>query len=162
MGKNVNIEFKWAIIGVIIGFLIMVLLKVAGMRTAENFTTSGLIDMVLSTLVYIAVYYFCLKEKRDKALGGQMTWTQGFWTAAILSLLIMPFASLLNWLYAEMIDPGFFEIWTAMEIEGGKLQAGETFGTGDFLALSATMGLVFGLIYSLIMPLFVRTKTIEA
>ena len=107
-----------------------------GMRTAENFATGGIIDMILTTLVFIGVYYFCLKEKKNKALGGQMTWSQGFWTAAILSLLIMPFSGLVNWIYAEMIDPGFLEIWTASEINNGNIESGNTMDKGNFLKLS--------------------------
>lgn len=159
MGQDVKIEFKWAIISVVIGFVLMLILKMAGLRTAENFGIGGIVDMVLSTIIYIGIYYFCLKEKRNQALGGQMTWAQGFWTAAILSLLIMPLASLVNWLYAEVINPEFLEIWTAESIKSGRLKAGETLDTGDFLKLSTMMGATFGLLYSLIMPLFVRTKT---
>lgn len=85
-----RVETKWAVIAAVALFLILLAEKLFGLQTIENMSTWIIVDMVLGFLLFIVVYLMVTREKREADLNGVMTWNQGFWAAAIMTLIFIP------------------------------------------------------------------------
>jgi uncharacterized membrane protein YhdT len=145
-------ETKWAIIMSIIPFIWMLIGKMLGLQTHENFSTWMLADVIAGTLLFIVIYYLVTREKREVDYGGMMTWSQGFWAAAIMTLIFVPLSALLIYIFIKFVSPDFAGIFAA---HSGI----DTYGKdpiGGYM-LSHIMTAVFGgLLFSLLFPLFTK------
>jgi len=145
-------ETKWAIIMSVIPFLWMLIGKILGLQTSENFSSWMTADMIVGILLFIVIYYLVTREKRDVDYGGVMTWGQGFWAAAIMTLIFIPLSTLLIYIFIEFVSPdfaGLFAGHTGVDTYGKDPVSGYMLGH----VMTAVFG---GLLFSLIFPLFTR------
>lgn len=145
-------ETKWAIIASIVLFIWLLIEKMLGLQTAENFQTWAIVNMAFSVILFVVVYYLLCREKREVDYNGAMSWSEGFWAAAIMTLIFIPISTLLIYLFAIMINPDFVHILA-------EKSSGGTMGTdpyGLFLLQHVGSGVVFGLLFSLLFPVFTK------
>lgn len=143
-----RVETKWAIIIVVLISLWYVVLQVRGFFTTEKIATGQRIEFVLSTLTYIFGYFMVTKEKRDMDYNGVMSWSEGFWTSARMTLFYIVLSSFAMLIYIEHLNPGYKAFITS-----------DNFGkdpVSTFLHGNVFASFVFGGLFCLIFPIFTR------
>jgi hypothetical protein len=144
-------ETKWAIIASITLFVILLVEKILGLQTAEKIGTWIMVDMILAVLLFVIIYYAVTKEKRDADLNGTMTWAQGFWAAAVMTLIFIPLSSLLVYIFLKMVNPDA----APLLIEHAGKPSGKD-PVNSYLYIHLLNAVFLGLLFSLIFPLFTR------
>ena len=145
-------ETKWAVIASIVLFLWLILEKLLGLQTAENFNIWAIVDIIASIVIFIVVYYFFCREKRERDLNGSMLWKEGFWAAAIMTLIFIPLSTLMIYIFATWINPDFVNI-LAERSSGGSITHDSV---NIFLKQHVLSAIILGLLFSAIFPLFTR------
>lgn len=145
-------ETKWAIIISILAFLLFNIENLLGLHTPKNFQTWTLVDMTAGVAIFVVGYILMLREKREHNFGGLMTWTQGFWSGAITTLLLIPLSSLLVYIFITYISPSFPVIFA----EKNKMYDYNVDPAGMFLTGHVISTILFGLLGSLIFPIFLK------
>ncbi len=145
-------ESKWAFIATIALFVWLFIEKMLGLLTVEKFGTWTLVDMTFSILMFIVVYYLMLKEKRDTEMNGVMSWTEGFWAAARMSLILIPLLSFAIYIFLKFVSPDFPAIFnTATEMAANGKD-----GINNYLMANVMSGFFFGGLFSLVFPFFTK------
>ena len=109
----------------------------------------------------ILIYVFALKEKRDKAYQGYMTYREGFTTGMIITLMIAVLSPFVQLISATLISPEFFSNIIHYTVGRGDVsQAGaeSLFNLRSYMLQSFTGALAMGLITSALVALFVQRK----
>ncbi len=153
--RTLRAETKWGLLLPLIAFVLFILYMVLGLQSRENWATGQWVDFGVGLVLLIAVYVLTIREVREKDFGGSLSWRQGFWAGATLTLIMIPVSSFLLWIFTEFINPEYLQIWGEKMVEGGY--AG-TPGWGTYLQVHVVSSAVIGLLLSLIVPLFLKRK----
>ena len=148
-----RVETKWAIIVTVVILLWMLLAQALGLYTTEKIATARTVGLIVSVLSYAVVYFMVTKEKRDRDYNGIMSWSEGFWAAARMTLIYIPISSIVLYVYIQYLNPGY-KAFVASD-NFGKDPV-DTFLYGNLFA-----SFVFGGLFCLVFPLFTR-KTAKA
>jgi len=157
--KKFATEIKWGIIFTIAGLLWMVLEKALGWH--DTYIDKHAIYTNLFAIIAIAIFVFALLEKRNKDLGGKMTWIQGFVSGIIISVIVAILSPLSQYITHEFITPDYFQnaITHAVENTGMTQENAETLFNFNSYRIQAAFGaLGSGIVTSAIISLFVRKK----
>lgn len=157
--KKFATEIKWGIIFTIAGLLWMVLEKALGWH--DTHIDKHAIYTNLFVIIAIAIFVFALLEKRNKDLGGKMTWVQGFVSGIIISVIVAILSPLSQYITHEFITPDYFQnaITHAVENTGMTQENAETLFNFSSYRIQAAFGaLGSGIVTSAIISLFVRKK----
>ena len=100
-------ETKWAVIATVIVFVWFLVMKMLGWQELENLDTGAFANLIFSIVVFLFVYYMVTREKREPDLRGVMSWKQGFWAGAIMTLIFIPISTLLIYIFINSINPEF-------------------------------------------------------
>ena len=100
-------ETKWAIIASIVLFIWLYIEKILGLQTPDKMSAWAVVDILASLLIFIVVYFMVTREKREHDLRGVMSWNQGFWAAAIMTLIFIPISTLVVYIFATAVNPDF-------------------------------------------------------
>jgi hypothetical protein len=146
-----RVEIKWAVIAAVALFVILLAEKLFGLQTAEKYGTWVLVDLILGFLLFIIVYLMVTREKREADLGGVMSWKQGFWAAAIMTVIFIPISTLLVYIFLKFINP---EAASILMAKGGDISGKDAIN--NYLYLHLINAVFGGLLFSLIFPLFTR------
>jgi Protein of unknown function (DUF4199) len=107
-----------------------------------------MLGFVISILTYIIGYYMVTREKREVDFNGVMSWSEGFWAAARMTLMYIVISSLVFYIYIQYLNPGY-----------KAFVASDDFGkdpVNTFLFGNVYASFVFGGLFCLIFPLFTR------
>ncbi len=141
-------ETKWAAIMSIALFAWMSIEKMLGLHEASNFYTWIIVDSVFCLVLFTLSYFNAMREKRDGELRGVMTYAEGFWTGAIMTLIFVPLSTLLIYVLGRYISPVFPEVFAE--------KACPTMSDHDplstFLFLHVVLSIIFGLLFSSVIP----------
>ncbi len=143
-----RIETKWAIVPSVIILLWLLLAQALGLFTAENFGMANTISVVISTLTFAFTYFMVTKEKRDREYNGAMTWSEGFWAAARMTLIYIPISSFVLYFYIQYLNPGYKAFIVSDDFGKDPIN---TFLKGNLVS-----SLLFGGLFCLVFPLFTR------
>lgn len=155
--KKYSRELKWAVIFIVVTLVWMVLEKAAGLH-GEHIDKHAIYTNLFA-IPAIAVYVFALREKRDKDLGGTMSWKQGFVSGAIITLIITILSPLAQWLVHYLITPEFFQVAMEYAVESGALSRPEAeayFTIGGYIVQSMMGAFIMGMITSAAVAFFVK------
>ena len=155
---NVKIEVKWGIILAIITFLVFTLSKLLGWQTAETFNMHLSAAFAAFLLGNIGSLWFGLKEKREKALGGLMTYVQGLKSGAIITVIATLFGMLFLYFFTSFVNTDFLNAMTEFNIAGGAMEAGQRMTTSAFLTEFSTHSLGLGLVFTVVIAFFVKKE----
>lgn len=155
--KKYQIEIKWAIIFMIMSLLWMLLEVSLGWHDEliEWHPYLTMIYMIPAAFVYI----IGLIDKRDNALGGKMTWKEGFISGLIISVIVAILSPLSMWLTFEFITPEYFDnaIEYSVSTNEYTLEAAQSYFNYNSYVLQSIAGAIFmGLVTSSIVAAFVR------
>lgn len=143
-----RIETKWAVIITVIILLWMLIAQALGLFTVEKIQTGQMIGSVVSISAYIIGYFMVTREKREVDYDGYMTWGEGFWAAARMTLIYIPISSIVLYLYIQYLNPGY-----------KAFVASDNFGkdpVNTFLFGNLYASFIFGGLFCLIFPFFTR------
>lgn len=156
--KKFSIEIKWGIIFSIISLLWMYLEKGLGWHD-ENIAEHAIYTNIFA-IVAIILYVFALLDKRKNFYNGKMTWTQGFISGIIISVVVAILSPLAQYLTHEFITPDYFENAIEYSVESGNSRenAEAYFNLGSYILQSFFFALTVGTVTAAIVALFVRKK----
>lgn len=157
--KKFTTEIKWGVIFTIATLLWMVLEKALGWHD-ENIDKHAIFTNFF-TIIALTLFVFALLEKRNKDLGGKMTWFQGVASGMIISVVVTILSPLSQYITHKFITPDYFKnaIAYAVENKGMSQENAETwFSFKSYLIQSAFGALGMGTVISAIVALFIRKK----
>ena len=108
------------------------------------------------------IFVLALKDKNKNFYNGQMNFKQGFISGLIITLIVALFSPLTQWIISYVIIPEYFPNVIEYSLKTGYYETreeAEAFFNYKNYALQSTIGaLLMGIITSLIIAFFVRTK----
>ncbi|NVK50180.1 MAG: DUF4199 domain-containing protein [Cyclobacteriaceae bacterium] len=157
--KNLRIEIKWAIIFVLMTLLWMLFEKSMGWHD------EGIADHASYTNLYaipaILVYVFALLDKKKNYFGGHMTYKQGFMSGIVITIIVAILSPLNQYLISTYITPEYFANVIEYSVSNGVMEQTEAeayFSLKNYMLISVIGALLMGLITTLVVALFVRSK----
>ncbi len=160
MLKKYAIELKWGIIFFAVTLLWMVIEKVSGLHSVHIDQHAKYTN--LFAIPAIIMYVLAIKEKRDKALGGHMTWVEGMISGVIISAVVAalsPLGQIITHLY---LSPEYFQNAINYAVENGiqsERQAKGYFNLQSYVWQSAGGAMVMGVITSAVVAFFLKKKS---
>lgn len=163
MGK-IKIEIKWAFIFIVAALLWMLLERLAGLHDKHIDKHQYLTMVFMIPAVWI--YVLALKDKKKHYYNGRMNFMQGFLCGIIISVIVMLFAPLTQWITSTVITPGYFPNVIAHSVKTGYYKTVEEaeayFNLKNYIVQSVIGAIIMGIITAAIVSFFVRTKTVPA
>ncbi|MDR5589667.1 DUF4199 domain-containing protein [Christiangramia sp. SM2212] len=157
--KKFAIEIKWGIIFSIVSLIWMFLEKGLGWHD-ENIAQHAIYTNLFA-IVAIIIYVLALLDKRKNFFHGKMTWSQGFISGIIISIVVAILSPLAQYITHEFITPDYFENVIAFTVEKGAMSkeaAEEYFNLTSYIIQSFFFALVVGVVTSAIVAYFVKKK----
>jgi hypothetical protein len=160
--KKIKIEIKWAFIFIVASLLWMLLERLAGLHDRHIDKHQYLTMIFVIPAVWI--YVLALKDKKKRYYNGRMSFKQGFVSGAIISVIVMLFSPLTQWITSTIITPGYFPNVIAHSVKTGYYKTVEEaeayFNLKNYMVQSAISALVMGAITSAVVAFFVKTKAV--
>ena len=161
MLNKYKIEIKWAFIFIAVSLLWMVLEKLSGLHSIHIDKHYYLTNLFAIPAVWIFV--LALQDKKKNFYNGLMNFKQGFISGLIITLIVAIFSPVTQWIITYIITPEYFPNVIEHSLETGyhkTREEAEAFFSYKNFALQSTIGaLVMGIVTSLFVSFFVRTKT---
>ena len=154
--KDLRIEIKWGVILAAITFIVFSLSYVLGWQTNETLGMHLSAAFGAFLLGNLACLFMGLKEKREKALNGQMSLMDGFKAGAIITVTATVFGVLFLFFFTCCVNTGFLETTTEFQVANGLLEEGGVVTQGGFLQEFGMHSLLIGLVFSLIMAFILK------
>ncbi len=157
--KKFATEIKWGFLFTLAALLWMVFEKTMGWHDVH--IAKHAIYTNFFALIAITVFIFALINKRNTDLGGKMTWTQGFISGIIISIVIAILAPLSQYITHEFITPNYFEnaIANAVDNAGMTKENAEAWFNYNSYTIQAVFGaLAMGVVTSALVALVVKRK----
>lgn len=148
--KNYRVEFKWAVIYMIMTFVWALIAKSLGFHSDR--IASGQIFNTLIIIPSFLVYVLSIMEKSKIRYQGLITFKQGFVSGMILTLFVTILGPLTP-LFSVMISPDFFNSAIQFVVSNKTMteaDAAEYFNLTTFIVHGIIAAPVFGLVFSAI------------
>ncbi|PQJ16053.1 DUF4199 domain-containing protein [Aureicoccus marinus] len=156
MGKF-KTEIKWGIIFVLTTLIWNFLEKSLGFH-GENIAQHAVVSNFFMIPAFF-IYVLGIREKREKDLGGTMTFKQGFIAGMIITLVVTVFTPLTQYLVSTVITPDYFQnkIDYSVEIETYTQEEAENvFNLQSYMVQSTLLAPAIGAVTSLLIALFMK------
>jgi hypothetical protein len=157
--KNYTHEIKWALYFALMMLVWMVLERMAGLHD-EHIDKHPLITNIVA-IPAIAMYVFALRQKREKAYGGHMSYKQGFMSGLIMTLVITILSPLTQYITSTIITPDFFTHAINYAVAEGKMsqtKAEDYFSLTNYVKQTILFTPVMGIVTTAIVAIFVKRK----
>lgn len=162
--KKIKIEIKWAFVFIVATLLWMLLERLAGLH--DQYIDKHQYFTMIFVILAVWIYVLALKDKKKRYYNGRMSFKQSFVSGVIISVILMLFAPLTQWITSVIVTPGYFTNVIAHSVKTGYYKTVEEaeayFNLKNYMVQSAISALVMGAITSAVVALFVRTKTVPA
>lgn len=155
--KNIKIEFKWAVIFVVMQLIWIILEKSAGLYTVRISKHSLYSNFV--AIPAIAIYVLALLDKRNYYYDGYMTYMQGLVSGLIITVIVTLLTPVVQYVVSAGIAPEFFPNMIEYSVNNGSMtkDAAESyFNMKSFILQGLMFTPVMGIITTLIVTLFIR------
>lgn len=158
MGKF-TIEFKWALVFAFVNICWMALEKAVGLHNEH--VGRQVMYTNLFVLAAIPVYFLEMRDKKQNFYKGNMTWTQGFLSGVIASVIIAALSPAVQFVAFNWISPDFFENIRHHYVSHKIMTPGKAkayFNTRSYNLQAISGGISLGVIISAVVALFVKSK----
>lgn len=157
--KKFTLEIKWGIVYTVAIFLWILLEKLMGWhdKNIKQYAFNTWFFLIPATHIYVSA----ILAKRDKFFRGKINWFAGFQTGLIITAVVLFFNSLIQYLFIKIISPDFCINAVNHAIESGKMSLQDSenfFNLKNFIIQSSLRTLIFGIVISSIVSIFVRKK----
>ncbi len=156
--KPANHALKWGLFFTTTTLFWMVFEKGMGWHDEHIDRHASLTN--LFAFVAIGIYVIALINARS-ALGGSMSWKQGFFAGFRISVVVALLAPLSQWITHTLISPEFFPNVIAYSVETGyatREEAEAFFNLRNYIIYSTIGAIIMGIITSALVALFVRRQ----
>lgn len=143
-------ETKWAVIATVVLFIWLFIEMIMGLQTPEKLSTWAIVDILASLIIFIIVYYMVTREKREHDLNGVMSWNQGFWAAAIMTLIFIPLSTLIIYIFIKSINPDFAPALMEFATNGSIERDPIDYFLSSHVVSAILGGLLFSALFALI------------
>ena len=157
--KNFQIEIKWGIIFTISTLLWAILEKSAGLHD-ENIQNYVMFSALFGILA-ISIYIIAIKDKQRNHYKGNITWTQGFLSGVIVTVIVAMLSPVAQYLIYTFISPDYFANAIEYNAKRGpeaRKTAENLFNMKSSIIQGVSMALSMGVVTSAIVAYFVQTK----
>lgn len=157
--KTRKTEIKWAFIFAAMFLLWVTLEKIAGLH--DQYLEQQQLVTTLILIPSIIIYALALRDKKKNFYSGQMTYKQGFISGMALTLFIVVLSPVNQLITSYVITPEYFANAIAYTVAKGvftQAQAEQQFSVGNYILTGMVGGLITGLIFSAVVPVFLRSK----
>lgn len=158
--KNLRIEFKWAIIFVIVQMLWMLLERLAGLHSTH--IDKHHVYTNFFAIPAILVYVLALLDKRKNFYGGVMTYKQGFMSGLFITAIVTVLNPLTQYIISTVITPEYFPNMIEYAVESGNMTqeaAEKQFSLSTYMGTGTIGTLIMGVLTSAIVAFFTRKKS---
>ncbi len=155
--KNIKLEFKWAVIFVVMQLIWIILEKSAGLYTVRISKHSLYSNFI--AIPAITIYVLALLDKRNYYYNGYMTYVQGLISGLIITALVTLLTPVVQYVVSTGIAPEFFPNMIEYSVSNGRMtkDAAESyFNIKSFILQGLMFTPLMGLTTTLIIALFVR------
>lgn len=156
--RNYRIELKWSLIYIVATLVWMGMENVAGLHTIHIdrhafYTNFFMIPVIL-------IYILALRDKRHHFYNGSMTWTQGFITGLLITVIVAIFSPLTTLITHKIIAPSYFANAIEFGVSIGKDRMGleNYFNLNTYMIFTAFGTLCMGMVIAAVVALFVRVR----
>lgn len=160
--KSIKVELKWAIIFTIMSMLWIVLERVTGLH--DEYIQSHPIFTNLIAIPAIIIYVLALRDKKYNFFEGHITYRQVFISGLILSLMIALLAPISTYISVEYLSPDYFDNMISYSVENEYLslkEARDNFNSSNYMLQSVIFAPIMGIITTLVVGIFIRSKSKE-
>ncbi|MCH4821612.1 DUF4199 domain-containing protein [Gramella lutea] len=157
--KKFSIEIKWGIIFSIVSLAWMFLEKGLGWHD-QNIAQHAIYTNFFA-VVAIVIYVLALLDKRKNFFNGRMTWSQGFISGIVISIVVAILSPIGQYITHNFITPDYFNNVIEYSVESGTMEkeaAEEYFNLTSYIIQSFFFALVVGVVTSAIVAFFVKRK----
>ncbi|SHJ64465.1 DUF4199 domain-containing protein [Flavobacterium haoranii] len=149
-----SVEIKWSLWYAAIYLLWMFLEKSLGFHSTKVVYES--LFNLLFVFVAVIIYYFQIKEKKEKIFEGNINWKQATTSGIIASFFIALTSSLIVYITFTYLSPDFFEL--AKRASSNKEIADFQYNIGVFVKNNIFDKLSFGVVIAAIVSYFLKNK----
>lgn len=159
MLKSRKLEFKWAII-----FVIMMLAWMIGEKTLGFHDEKIAWHVIVTNFVAIPailIYVIALYQKKKKEYNGEMTYWQSFKSGFFITLIITVLSPFTQLLTSLVITPDYFKNMIQFVTENGimtKEAAEANFNLESYIIQSVIGAFVMGMVTTAVISVFVSRK----
>lgn len=157
--KSIKIEIKWALIFCVTMLAWMYFEKTMGWhdeKIADHATYTNFF-----AIPAILIYVLALLDKKKNFYSGVMTYKQAFLSGLILTVIVTVLSPLAQYITTTMITPEYFPNVINYAVSSGQMtqeDAEAYFNLKSYLVQSVIGALVMGIVTSLIVAVFVKSK----
>jgi hypothetical protein len=151
-------ELKWGLIFTVVALLWMVLERITGLH--DKYIHLHPILTNLFAIPAIVMMVLAIKEKK-RLLGGRISFKQAFLCGLGVSIVVAALSPLAQWITSRFITPNYFTNAINYAVQAGlqtREQAEAFFNLNSYMLQASLGALVMGILTSLIVAAFVRTK----
>lgn len=157
--KKYALEFRWAFIFIVMMLLWMTMEKLFGLHDVHIDKHATYTNFI--SIPAMLIYFFALRQKRIRDYDGAMTWTQGFITGLIITLVVSVFTPLTQYITSTIITPDYFANVTAYAVSTGKMTLAEAeayFNLKNYMIQSSMGAPMMGIVSSAFVAIFTMKK----
>ena len=158
--NSIKIELKWAFLFTVMSLTWIFLEKVTGLHD-DHIKYHPYITW-LFFIPAVLFYVLAIKERKKKFYKSHFKYKNALISGFILTLIITLLAPIGQYISVEYISPEYFENAIKASVESGyypsEAEARANFNTPNYMLQSTIFALVSGIITTLIVSLFVRSK----
>lgn len=158
--KNIKIEIKWALIFTLSMLAWMFFEKSMGWhdeKIADHATYTNFF-----AIPAILVYVLALLDKKKNFYSGVMSYKQGVISGLIITVIVTVLSPLAQYITSTVITPDYFPNVIEYAVSSGKMTQADAeayFNINSYMIQSVIGALVMGLVTSLIVAIFVKSKS---
>ncbi len=157
MIKNYALEIKWGVFFILMQLAWMTMERLAGLHDTHIDKHAVVTNLV--AIPAILMYVLALREKRNKQLGGAMTYRQGFTAGLIMTIVVTLLSPLSQYITSTIITPDYFENAIQYAVSSGastQEEAEANFNLKNYLMITVLFTPVMGIVTTAIVALFLK------
>ncbi|MFT7343634.1 MAG: hypothetical protein ACI9XP_000208 [Lentimonas sp.] len=155
--KNWKHEWKWAIIFTVMMILWMIMEVSLGYHH-EKIAQHAIVTNLVA-IPAITIFVLAFLQKRKTILNGKMTYMDGVKSGLVMSIIIMLFTPIMQYITATVISPDYFQNMIDFSVEQNiytQVEAESFFNLKMFVVSSTIGSLIMGIVTSAIVAIFTR------
>lgn len=157
--ENYKTEIKWGIIFTVILILWMVFEWAMGWH-GEQIEQHATMTNIFA-IVAVGIYIMAFLDKRKRDYDGAMTWTQGFMTGFVITIVVAILSPLAQWIIHSFVSPDFFKNMIDHAVETGNMSRSEArgyFNLKSYMIQGSLGALMMGIVTSAVVAVFTQKK----
>ena len=155
-----KIELKWAFFYIAASLLWMFIEKLSGLHSVHIDKQQYLTLVFLIPAIWI--YWLAMKDKKKNYYQNIISYKQAVMSGILMSLIVMIFAPLTQWVISTVITPEYFpnviEYALATKYFATREEAEAYFSLNNYIIQSTIGAIIMGVVISAVMAFFIKSR----